>query len=399
MADIIQVRRDSSSDWVVCNPTLAQGEFGFELDSSTFKIGDGIHAWIDLPYWITQGGTGIAGMTGVQGYTGIRGLQNFTEFDTTQYPGFLPAELGWSQRDEALFLGVTGMNWIQLGVGFKSMAGVTGLALGSTGLQGIQGPTGPGAGSQGGTGVQGIQGNTGLGIQGVTGLALGSTGISGVTGILGVNGATGVIGLQGVTGLRGVTGLQGTQGGTGIAGVTGFRGVTGFQGITGLNGVTGLQGNIGLGVQGGTGVIGPTGIRGVTGLALGSTGIAGPTGLLGGSGTINLIMRGGDSTVPIGIKGEVLMPWDTQFTGWTLTADRTGKAYIELYDSSYAGYPNGALMSQGTTGINLNNTIKNTGNMSGWSSDTILTSHLLQYRLISDATVQTLSLNLLFNRR
>ena len=307
MSDIIQLRRSFSYDWVTCNPTLADGEFGFEIDTAKFKIGDGVNAWVDLPYWITQGGTGIQGDTGIQGYTGVRGIQNFTEFDTTQYPSFLPAELGWSQRDEALFLGVTGMQWIQLGVGFKSM--------------------------------------------------------------------------QGVTGFQGITGILGIDGVTGISGVTGFQGITGFQGDTGIQGYTGLA-------LGSTGIAGVQGVTGIYGL----TGIAGP-------GTIGFIMRGDPSdTILTGIKGEIQIPFDATFTGWTLTADQTGYAYIELYDASYAGYPTGNLMSQGTTGIYLDNAIKNTGTMSGWTETSIVYGNLLQCKLVSDSTINRLSLNLGFSR-
>ena len=63
------------------------------------------------------------------------------------------------------------------------------------------------------------------GIQGLTGLALGSTGISGQTGI---QGGTGILGQ---TGIRGMTGLGGLVGGTGIQGGTGIIGGTGIQGV------------------------------------------------------------------------------------------------------------------------------------------------------------------------
>ena len=376
MSDIIQLRRSFSYDWVTCNPTLADGEFGFEIDTAKFKIGDGVNAWVDLPYWVTQGGTGIQGDTGIQGYTGVRGIQNFTEFDTTQYPSFLPAELGWSQRDEALFLGVTGMQWIQLGVGFKSMAGetgiqgVTGLALGTTGIAGVQGPTGPGAGQQGGTGVGGPTGVQGF--QGVTGMALGSTGVAGPTGVLGVDGVTGPAGLQGVTGFRGVTGLQGVTGLRGVTGLQGTQGVTGFYGKTGVQGVTGFQGATGLGLPG-------------------STGIAGP-------GVMGFILRGGYTGIISGIKGELMVPFDTTFNSWTLTADLVGYAWVQLYDASYAGFPGVVCMNQGATGLYLNNQQKNQGTMSGWSSSVVKANELLQLQMMTDSTINSLSVNLGFSR-
>lgn len=50
MADIIQFRRDTLERWSEFNPTLAEGEIGFVLGSSNrYKVGDGVHAWNDLP--------------------------------------------------------------------------------------------------------------------------------------------------------------------------------------------------------------------------------------------------------------------------------------------------------------------------------------------------------------
>jgi hypothetical protein len=46
----IQVRRDSEADWASANPTLSQGEPGFETDTGKFKWGDGTTAWNDLDY-------------------------------------------------------------------------------------------------------------------------------------------------------------------------------------------------------------------------------------------------------------------------------------------------------------------------------------------------------------
>jgi hypothetical protein len=47
---LIQVRRGLASDWILQNPTLAEGEFGFETDTGKLKIGNGISDWILLSY-------------------------------------------------------------------------------------------------------------------------------------------------------------------------------------------------------------------------------------------------------------------------------------------------------------------------------------------------------------
>ena len=55
MASIIQIRRDTASNWTSANPILAQGELGAETDTSKIKIGDGTTAWASVPYLIDAG--------------------------------------------------------------------------------------------------------------------------------------------------------------------------------------------------------------------------------------------------------------------------------------------------------------------------------------------------------
>jgi hypothetical protein len=47
---VIKVRRDSAADWTSTNPTLAEGEHGYETDTGKFKIGTGSTAWTSLAY-------------------------------------------------------------------------------------------------------------------------------------------------------------------------------------------------------------------------------------------------------------------------------------------------------------------------------------------------------------
>lgn len=59
MADIIQIRRDTATQWNTVNPILAQGEVGLELDDSTLepvamKVGNSIDTWTALPYFFTS---------------------------------------------------------------------------------------------------------------------------------------------------------------------------------------------------------------------------------------------------------------------------------------------------------------------------------------------------------
>jgi hypothetical protein len=46
----MQQRRDTASGWTSANPTLLNGELGYETDTSKWKIGDGSTAWTSLGY-------------------------------------------------------------------------------------------------------------------------------------------------------------------------------------------------------------------------------------------------------------------------------------------------------------------------------------------------------------
>jgi hypothetical protein len=55
MANRIQLRRDTASNWTNTNPILADGEPGLEYDTNKIKIGDGANVWSSLPYATGEG--------------------------------------------------------------------------------------------------------------------------------------------------------------------------------------------------------------------------------------------------------------------------------------------------------------------------------------------------------
>lgn len=58
MATRMQQRRGTSAEWTAHNPILADGEIGFETDTTRIKIGDGVTHWNELtqPYLRRTGG-------------------------------------------------------------------------------------------------------------------------------------------------------------------------------------------------------------------------------------------------------------------------------------------------------------------------------------------------------
>jgi hypothetical protein len=73
MATRIQVRRDTAANWTENDPTLVDGEIGFETDTGLFKIGRSNTPWTDLDYAQVAGPTGLTGATGETGLTGATG--------------------------------------------------------------------------------------------------------------------------------------------------------------------------------------------------------------------------------------------------------------------------------------------------------------------------------------
>lgn len=53
LSNRIKLRRGTAAEWTTSNPTLADGEFGWEKDTKKWKIGDGTTAWSDLEYQTT----------------------------------------------------------------------------------------------------------------------------------------------------------------------------------------------------------------------------------------------------------------------------------------------------------------------------------------------------------
>lgn len=137
---VFQQRRGTASEWYTANPVLRSGEIGISLDTQTFKIGNGVTAWLGLPYFpnnilIEQmiADAVIEGVPGPVGPTGPTGPKGDT--------------------------GNTGAAGAAGSTGPKGDTGNTG-AAGSAGAKGDTGDVGP-TGPKGDTGNTGSAGATG----------------------------------------------------------------------------------------------------------------------------------------------------------------------------------------------------------------------------------------------
>jgi len=97
MATKIQLRHDTSANWVLYNPVLLIGELGYETDTLKSKLGDGVSRWIDLDYVVASGaggGSGFSGYSADSGFSGYSGYgdSGFSGYSSTSgfsvYSGF-----------------------------------------------------------------------------------------------------------------------------------------------------------------------------------------------------------------------------------------------------------------------------------------------------------------------
>jgi hypothetical protein len=201
----IVIRRDTSGNWTTRNPILLQGEWGFETNTRTLKIGDGATAWNALDYFSTGSGGGGGGggggntiLTGSGAPSAGAGNTGDLYLDTAATRLYGPKAAGaWGS-----------------GVSLIGPAGSTGAtgAAGATGNTGATGATG-GAGAAAtinvGTVTTGAAGssasvtNTGTSNAAVFAFTIprGDTGATGAAGATGATGATGPAGpVAGTTG-------------------------------------------------------------------------------------------------------------------------------------------------------------------------------------------------------
>lgn len=79
---VIKLRRDTTANWATDNPVLAEGETGWDTDLLRVKLGDGVTAWLDLPWAADEDGAVAAETTRAQAAEAALGTQITTEAST-----------------------------------------------------------------------------------------------------------------------------------------------------------------------------------------------------------------------------------------------------------------------------------------------------------------------------
>lgn len=117
------------------------------------------------------------------------------------------------------------------------------------------------------------------------------------------------------------------------------------------------------------------------------------------SGSLNLAIDGAGSAVAAGFKGYLIAPFGGTITSWTIIADQSGSAVIDVWKTTYAGAP--PLVGNTITGSalpTLSSAQKaQSSTLTGWTT-TFAKGDVLAFNVNSAATVTKLSLSLAATR-
>lgn len=87
MAIKIQIRRGTAANWTSTDPTLSEGEVGFETDTGKIKIGNGSTAWTSLPYGAIIPSVFTGHTSATTSVHGITDTSNLAYLDSPNFTG------------------------------------------------------------------------------------------------------------------------------------------------------------------------------------------------------------------------------------------------------------------------------------------------------------------------
>jgi hypothetical protein len=152
-----------------------------------------------------------------------------------------------------------------------------------------------------------------------------------------------------------------------------------MQGDSGASGFSGTY----SGQSGTSGAIGPSG----------SSGASGYSGEWGGVDTITYVLDGGQYPISNGIKGTLFFNYAFEILDWMVLADQNGDIELDVWRTTYAGFPSSSLASI----VGTNNPIITSAqkaqavSMAGWTTsiaaNSALTFYVVECSAITRATL------------
>jgi len=114
------------------------------------------------------------------------------------------------------------------------------------------------------------------------------------------------------------------------------------------------------------------------------------------SATIAYIIDGGGSAITTGTKGTIEVPFDFQIMRWTILADQSGTANIDMWSRDYSTtLPTKANSMTGNIGITLSSATANQSSAIGnWRMTTINKDNVISYNVYSSSTITRATVSL-----
>ncbi len=117
--------------------------------------------------------------------------------------------------------------------------------------------------------------------------------------------------------------------------------------------------------------------------------------------TINVVIDGGGSAIPTGIKGDVLVDFACTVNAWTLLADQSGSIVVDIWKDTLANFP--PTDADAMPGSGKEPTITTTTNatdtaITDWTSDDIAAGDILRFNVDSCTDIQRATLVLKVTR-
>lgn len=115
------------------------------------------------------------------------------------------------------------------------------------------------------------------------------------------------------------------------------------------------------------------------------------------SASIVCVIDGGGAAITTGVKGDIRIPFACTILEWTLLADQTGSAVVEISKATLANWPTVSVITASAKPT-LSSARKNSSTtLTGWTT-AVAAGDVLQIGVNSASTVQRVVLNLRVRR-
>lgn len=114
--------------------------------------------------------------------------------------------------------------------------------------------------------------------------------------------------------------------------------------------------------------------------------------------TAGITIDGGGSVFTTGSKGYVQVPYNCTISSWTILANATGSATVDIRRATYTSFPTVTSLVGAGNGPTLSGALKNSAVPSTWSSTTLSAADILEFYVSSVGTVSRVNLQLVLQK-